>query len=89
MSKQIDDGGQAFPMPGSDQNTPQDGMSLRDYFAAQTLAGLMADSQVTSRQDETKEGFWMRIAKLCYFAADAMIAARKGERHDRALDHRR
>ena len=41
-SETIDDGGPAFPamLPGGNYCTP--GMSLRDWFAGQALAGLLA-----------------------------------------------
>jgi hypothetical protein len=39
MSKR-DDGGPAFPMPS--ESHPQDGMTLRDYFAAKAMQALIA-----------------------------------------------
>ena len=60
MSKK-DDGGAAFPM----ENVLWDGMSLRDWFAGQALAGL------------NTRGFDKQTrARLCYEQADAMIRER-------------
>lgn len=59
-------GGAAFP--GNIENyAPQAGMSLRDYFAANALAGRCA---IIGDFDETFE------AEICYKLADAMLAER-------------
>ena len=60
------DGGPAFPTPAGIQHN--DGMTLRDYFAASALQGMMADGGGTSWDDD---------AKAAYRAADAMIKARE------------
>lgn len=67
MSKQ-DDGGPAFPL--SDP-VLSNGMSLRDYFAAQALIGTLVDfgSEVDGRA-------FTVIARRAFALADAMIAAR-------------
>lgn len=73
MSK-INDGGPAFPLPDSSSsfnsslNGGIDGMSLRDWFAGQALAGVLAFNSVAS-QPET-------VAVLAYLMADAMLAHR-------------
>ena len=74
MSTQINDGGPAFPHfkfteNGKVEICPQGGMSLRDYFAGQALAGMMAHDQTSSWQD-------YEVAGDCYVYADAMIKAR-------------
>ena len=46
------------------------GMTLRDYFAGQALAGLCADSDVNEPPDV--------MARSSYGLADAMLAARTG-----------
>ena len=46
------------------------GMSLRDWFAGQALAGMCADPTLAGEPDK-----W---ATQSYRLADAMIAARKG-----------
>ena len=66
MSARKDDGGPAFPL--IDQRYMANGMSLRDWFAGQALAGLLSDPLIR----DTPEGF----AKSCYERADAMIAER-------------
>lgn len=50
----------------------QHGMTLRDYFAAQTLVGLYASMEV-------QENEWGHetVADLCYGMADAMLKARE------------
>jgi hypothetical protein len=62
----IDDGGPAFPRHGYNSN---DGMTLRDWFAGQALAGLA--SYVT------KGATFDDIAKDAYAIADAMLRARE------------
>jgi hypothetical protein len=66
MSAPINDGGPAFPGPETTTN-PQ-GMSLRDWFAGQALAGMLADHE--------RNGYPKDYAKNAYLFADAMIAAR-------------
>lgn len=48
---------------------PQDGMTLRDWFAGQALCGLM--------MFETTQGKWDEFAKGAYDCADAMLAERE------------
>ena len=78
MSAQIDDGGPAYPchtnpLPGRLANAPQ-GMTLRDWFAGQALAGHLAYSHPQSVMGV----FIPETAKTAYELADAMIEARKG-----------
>ena len=66
----INHGGPAFPSEGEGHGNPKyhsPGMTLRDWFAGQALAGLLAESM----HDCGPEG----IAHDCYLYADAMIAA--------------
>jgi hypothetical protein len=72
------DGGPAYPQSetlyddGAELvRTSHGGMSLRDYFAGQALAGLMADPETTESKDN--------VALWCYRYADAMIAAREAD----------
>ena len=55
MSK-IDDGGTAFPLTGEvlayQKGEPQFGMTLRDYFAAAALQGLLASGHFTKACDK-------------------------------------
>ena len=69
-TKMINDGGPAFPRTGADGHTsPQSGMTLRDYFAAAALQGLLADNG--------GGGSWDSDALNAYKAADAMLKARE------------
>lgn len=68
MDKKIDDGGPSFPLGSGDMRDPT-GMTLRDYFAAKAMQGLLASSLETTLNE-----FVCRAYRL----ADAMIAARKG-----------
>lgn len=46
----INDGGPAFPIPSGGQ--PQPGMSLRDWFAGQALAGMLGDPDRSGTSDQ-------------------------------------
>ena len=61
----INDGGPAFPRHAYDGH---DGMTLRDWFAGQALAGLLA---------KYGTGGAALLAKDCYEHADAMLRARE------------
>lgn len=85
-SNKIDDGGSAFPVPEenflSNGTYSNAGMTLRDWFAGQALAGIYAcrDLQLATIHDQAKTGsgdFDACMAKQAYSQADAMIAARK------------
>ena len=80
-TKMINDGGPAFPCVyysepiGSigPQLTIKGGMSIRDYFAAAALHGLLSSiqpNQLWSGDD---------VAVTCYRTADAMIRAREAK----------
>ena len=70
MSK-IDEGGAAFPH-GDPTHGGDLGMSLRDYFAAAALQGMMGNRSLV----DTFSGHAV-MAEKSYFLADAMIEARK------------
>ena len=61
------------------------GMTLRDYFAGQALAGLLAgtwrvDPEGIAERQETRgcvEGKRFRVAELSYLAADEMLKERE------------
>jgi len=59
----------AFPRPSSgvDQYA-QTGMTLRDYFAAKALQGILTDAEIAMSISE--------IAELAYKYADEMMKAR-------------
>lgn len=75
-----DDGGNAFPaqpvfkLPdGVQMVVDQGGMSLRDYFAGQALAGMVAVYWNKTFEDLRDNDY----ADAAYALADAMIEARK------------
>ena len=67
----IKDGGSAFPDPQDDWRGDK-GMSLRDYFAAKAMNGLLAQSMGTAFGDDPKYA-----AEYAYSTADAMLKARE------------
>ena len=78
MSSPINDGGPAFPNFKTDpfsskvEICPQGGMTLRDWFAGQALAGMLINYTTQ------KFGFCeLTCAKGAYEFADAMLSARK------------
>ena len=64
-------GGAAFPLPYS-STVPTDGMTLRDWFAGQALAPLLAAQTPGHGKDVPKI-----MAKAAYLVADAMLAERQ------------
>ena len=69
--KKINDGGPAFPMIyQGDTRSDAVGMTLRDYFAAKAMQGIVASAGTAEmRVDEA--------ANFSYLLADAMLAARE------------
>ncbi|HEY0124996.1 MAG TPA: hypothetical protein VGC14_25180 [Rhizobium sp.] len=80
---EIDNGGPAFPACNEANVNDTMGMTLRDWFAGQTLAGIyasqwFADHAREYHQLKTIGDAQIGAAKMAYASADAMIAARKG-----------
>jgi hypothetical protein len=76
MSK--DTGGPAFPVPGLHENSDYDGMTLRDYFAAKAMQGLIAHEERAKQLGSHNLGdFDVRVAICAYRYADAMLEARE------------
>ncbi|EOE0256430.1 hypothetical protein ACKAAW_004626 [Enterobacter hormaechei] len=78
MSKK-NDGGYAFPMEATDATAWRDcnqGMTLRDYFAAKVLQGVMASGTSMSIGTNHEEAM-LDMARAFYSMADAMIKARE------------
>lgn len=71
-------GGQAFPVAGSDHNYAEEGMSLRDYFAAKALQGWLAGYSA-DEVHPVVAGSTARVAQMAYIMADAMLEARNAE----------
>lgn len=85
MTSKIDDGGPAFPNPAlaSDNfvsSSDVTGMSLRDWFAGQALAGVAAKCLTEAHAAGASPIDAVNLAAgLSYGMADAMLAARKQE----------
>jgi len=84
------DGGPAFPVPpdqGCATGDPRDGMavcaagtgmSLRDYFAAAVLQGVMTNATgLGNMAAEARAELLKKMASIIYETSDAMLAARK------------
>lgn len=70
MTARIEDGGPAYPRGDA-------GMTLRDWFAGQAMAGMLSGGIAdTIPHDDIGGG--SDVAGFAYQYADAMIAARKG-----------
>jgi hypothetical protein len=80
MSAPTNDGGPAFPHFKTDPYSskveicPQGGMTLRDYFAGQALAGMLIN--YTTQKFGVGE---QTCAKGAYEFADAMLTAREAK----------
>ena len=68
-AKKVEDGGPAFPGIIGPPSEFAHGMSLRDYFAGQALAGYVT-------RPESNDYSYEAIAEWSYRAADAMLADR-------------
>ena len=63
---EIKDGGPAFPVPNDANVNGQEGMTLRDYFAAKAMPWSL-----------NKAGDSDTVAMISYAMADAMLKARE------------
>jgi len=75
-----DTGGPAFPRSDAGYSPTQDGMTLRDWFAGQALAGLsfsIGDQLLLDLANGTRGGKF--IITAAYVLADAMIEQRGKE----------
>jgi len=70
----INDGGPAFPVINSPTLMEQSGMTLRDYFAAKAMQGLIASPRGTPDGTNATDKHY---AKCAYIMADAMLKARE------------
>lgn len=63
----------AFPVPaGCGNDDPWNGMSLRDYFAAQAMQGFIANPTTATAGAKTIQ----LLGEACYKVADLMLAER-------------
>lgn len=77
MSTKQNDGGPAFP--NHDGCDPEEGMSLRDWFAGQVLTGLVVARCITTDDQDRLSEERGRKAKSAYALADAMLKAREAQ----------
>ena len=77
----IDNGGPAFPRPGLYEPDSEfladagwQGMSLRDWFAGQALAGLINTADFDRYEGNS---LISNLASIAYGTADAMLEARR------------
>lgn len=75
------DGGAAFPQSLA-QEGPFGGMTLRDWFAGQALAGIIARQTRSEYEGSVNSHDWSCEAGDAYALADAMIAERAKENGD-------
>lgn len=81
------DGGPAFPRPFSEDKFNEDafasqhGMTLRDYFAGQALAGVMANPATNTINAAANGMSGQQLVEAavfgCYVVADIMLRARQ------------
>lgn len=67
------DGGQAFPVPETEFSGFHEGMSLRDYFAAKAMQGILSNPGQLDNVNGDAANWVVRDA---YLVADAMLKAR-------------
>lgn len=86
MSATKNDGGPAFPVPIPGGYAPKMtleeirqtcGMSLRDWFAGQALAGIMSSRDFTPYRSGLQGHEIGHLTKSAYQLADNMLEARK------------
>jgi hypothetical protein len=69
----------AFPVYFGENYEPEEGMSLRDYFAAKAMQAIISKKpfgvyETFEERDERKD---LAVAYGAYFYADAMLKARE------------
>ncbi|HGN0719328.1 TPA: hypothetical protein ACKRNA_001182 [Proteus mirabilis] len=66
-------GGAAFPIPATELHGTTAGMTLRDYFAAKAMQGMLSNEQCKPFDMSFSEEYH---ANCAYRMADAMLKAR-------------
>jgi hypothetical protein len=72
-----DGGGPAFPFEATSLNFAAKGMTLRDYFAAKAMQGLIARESSGAFNFEACPNDPWRVAQWAYDVADEMLKARQ------------
>lgn len=67
----------AFPLKAVNKFDDNEGMDLRDYFAAAAMPAVMADPDTQKTSQITGQDFYGCVAVIAYRAADAMMEARE------------
>jgi hypothetical protein len=86
MTKKIDDGGPAFPIPGSEFNERYPGMTMRQYYAGLAMQGILASltpdriSLMAELAKSVNMTLAQAIASQAIDVTDALIAAEKATR---------
>ena len=86
--KHISDGGPAYPLPVDNEQcrarfeSGYGGMTLRDYFAAKAMQGLLANPSGAIQQNGMSGWGWCNctvddVAEFAWHIADAMLKARE------------
>ena len=74
MTNLIDNGGPAFPIVGQPFDVHGIGITMRDYFAAKAMEGLLSRLH---RPLWSQDG--IDVAENAYFMADHMLKAREAK----------
>ena len=76
----LNDGGTAFPAEGPSAGQFENpGMTLRQWYAGQALAGMMANIGVVNMLRDKSEPGLKETGWACMTVADALIAAEAAE----------
>lgn len=90
MSEQINNGGPAFPVAGTKNSVfgPHEvvesiGMTLRDYFAAKAIIGILGNPKAMDaaarHSVDNNQDMSVSVTNMCYRYADAMLCAREAK----------
>ena len=71
----VKDGGPAFPNYNVVMTKEGQGMTLRDYFAAKAMQGILASYPKWTHNGEQVEP--EELARIAYVSADAMLKTRE------------
>jgi hypothetical protein len=67
----------AFPAPAGVSHITEQGMTLRDYFAAKAMQAYMADQDLIEMYCHLGQDVQQQISNTAYQMADAMLKARE------------